>query len=239
MTIATKKTRPENLVQLEIELAQMAGLVETNLSSAISALERRDLSSARAVISADQRIDALYKDIDGSVYTTLSRNALSPTDVREVMAIIKTAGDLERVGDLTRTVAWRIEQVLVNGLDSHHGGVTRLGRASLRQLSDVLNAYTLNDLSAARAVWSGDTDVDELYQSVLRDINHAMREDPDCVAGGISLIFMVKAFERIADHAINIAESLHFFLTETRLEETAGGGDTHGPSTISPLIPRR
>jgi len=239
MTLVTKQTRPEMLVQLEIELAQLAGLVETNLSKAIAALERRDLASARAVISADQRIDALYREIDGSVYATLSRSALSPTDVREVMAIIKTAGDLERVGDLTRTVAWRTEQVLETALEPHHGGVTRLGRASLRQLSDVLNAYTLNDLTAARAVWSGDTDVDELYQSVLRDINHSMREDPDCIAGGISLIFMVKAFERIADHAINIAESLHFFLTETRLEETAGGDKTQGQSAISPIIQRR
>lgn len=224
-------TRPLGLNRLEIELAQMAALVETNLAEVITAFERRDIASAEAVITADKRVDAYHQSIELAVFQLLETRALKAEQIREVMTIIKIAADLERVGDLSKNVARRTIIISREKLAPHHTGVSRMGRISLQQLSDILNAYTSRDLIAAKAVWAGDNEVDELYHSVFRQIIGVMSENNDQVKSSTHLVFIAKNFERVADHATNIAEALHYLITgEPLLEE---GMDTkHLPEPI-------
>lgn len=205
--------RPLDFNRLEIELAQMAAMVETNLAEVITAFERCDVTSAQDIIDADRRIDAYHQSIELSVYRLLETHSLPAELIREVMTIVKVAADLERVGDLTKNVARRTVIISSENAAIAHSGVTRVGRISLQQLSDVLNAYTSRDLTAARAVWVGDNEVDELYNSVFRQILGAMGETGNKVKSSTHLMFIAKNFERVADHATNIAEALHFLVT--------------------------
>lgn len=196
----------------------MAALVETNLSQVIVAFERRDIASAKDLIESDTRVDAFHHSIEMRVYRLLESQNLSADRIREAMTMIKVAADLERVGDLAKNVARRL-CVISREQSGPIKGVARMGRMSLQQFSDVLNAFAANDLAGALAVWEGDDEVDELYHSVFRELLEAMREEPKLVNSSTHLVFIAKNFERVGDHATNIAESLHFLMTGEQLTE--------------------
>lgn len=210
---------------LEIDYAQMAALVEAQLADAINAFERRDVALAERVVAADKRIDALQRKIDAMVLLTLEEGSLSKADIREATGAMKVAADLERVGDLAKNVAKRTLVISEQRLTVATAGVVRMGRTSLRQISDVLNAFGSRNSAAARAVWGGDDELDELYNSVFHEILLAMRNDSGQIDALTHLVFIAKNFERVGDHATNIAEVLHFLITGDQLTASRPKGD--------------
>lgn len=221
-------------LDLETSLSRMAAQVESQLAGAISAFERRDLEAARKIISGDERIDAMDHAIEGKVMDLLLKGSLPEEALREVMTISKLAGELERVGDLAKNVAKRTLVVSLEAPARPTSGVARMGRTSLRQLSDILNAYSSRNLTAAKAVWGGDDELDELYNSVFEEILVAMMRDPAKVNACTHLVFTAKNFERVGDHATNIAEALHFLLTGSRIMERRPKGDNTSTTVVSP-----
>jgi len=232
MAFSRPTQKPLDFNRLEIELAQMAAMVETNLADVIASFERCDVTSAEDIIDADKRVDQFHHSIEFGVYGLLEAHALPSPLIREVMTMVKIAADLERVGDLTRNVARRTVIISRDGPGLPHTGVTRMGRICLQQLSDVLNAYTSRDLTAARAVWIGDNEVDELYHSVFRQIMGAMSEDTNRVKSSTHLMFIAKNFERVADHATNIAEALHFLVTGEALSAVPPASKPENPTLV-------
>ena len=222
----------ERLQGLEIDLAQMAGLVESQLVEAVGAFERRDVDAAERVIRADERIDATHQSIDAKVMSLLLGGPYDAATLREIMSYMKVAGELERVGDMSKNVAKRTLVVARERALKPYAGVARMGRASLRQIGDILNAFAARNLTAAEAVWGGDDDLDELYNSVYREILESMMHDPSAVNAGAHLVFIAKNFERVGDHATNIAEALHFLLTGSALRIARPKGDETSTSTV-------
>ena len=215
----------------------MSGLVETQLAGAISAFERRDVAAASEVIAADQRVDEYDRDVEVKVMELLGRGALPQEALRDVMTMMKIAGELERVGDLAKNIAKRTRVVSSEGMPARPAsGVTRMGRVSLRQMSDILDAYGARNITAARAVWGGDNELDALYNSVFQEIVQSMMEDPQLINVCTHLVFIAKNFERVGDHATNIAEAIHFLVTGTPLVEERPKGDE--TSTIAVLPPK-
>lgn len=221
-------------LDLETSLSRMAAQVESQLAAAVSAFERRDLQAAQKVIDGDERIDAFDHAIEAKVMSLLLNGPLPEDALREVMTIGKMAGELERVGDLAKNVAKRSLIVSLETPARPTSGVARMGRACLRQLSDILNAYTDRNLTAAKAVWGGDDELDELYNSVFQEILIAMMRDPAKVNACTHLVFTAKNFERVGDHATNIAEALHFLVTGSRMMERRPKGDQTSTITVSP-----
>ncbi len=226
MAIAAQVLPPGALRALDVDFAQIAALVETQLSEAIGALERRDIAVAERVILADQKVDVLNRLIDQKVIDVLRVGSLTDRQLRQAISYMKLAGELERVGDLAKNVAKRTLVV------SHEApaqsmiiGVVRMGRASLRQLSDILSAFQSANLTAASAVWAGDSDLDELYNSLYSELMQSMSSDAKRVAAGAHLLFISKNFERIGDHATNIAEAIHFVETGSPFSEARPKGD--------------
>ncbi|MEO1241644.1 MAG: phosphate signaling complex protein PhoU [Pseudomonadota bacterium] len=219
---------------LEAELSRMAALVENQLQAAIAAFERRDVATATSLIANDQRIDEFDRDIETRIMALLGEGALPEEALREVMTIMKLTGELERVGDLAKNVAKRTQVVSREAPTSPTSGVARMGRASLRQFSDILNAYAAKNLDAAKAVWGGDDELDELYNSVFQEILLAMMKDPAQVNAGTHLVFIAKNFERVGDHATNIAEAIHFQVTGSPLVEMRPKGDETSTITVAP-----
>jgi phosphate transport system protein len=217
------------LRSLQGEFAQMAALVETQLSEAIMALERRDVALADRVVRSDLKVDACHRRIDEGALAILRAGPLSDRQFREAASLLKLVADLERVGDLAKNVAKRtIAVALETPSPPSVAGIVGMGRASLRQLSDILNAHQSGNLDAAQAVWRGDNDLDELYNSLYRDIVAAMSGERGAVSPGVHLLFIVKNFERIGDHATNIAEAIHFVETGAHFAEERPKGDDLG-----------
>jgi len=239
--MATLKMAPTEVELLlhtaEGEFAQMVALVETQLSEAIAAFERRDVALAEKVALSDEKVDALNQRLDDRAFALLQAKSLSDRVLRHAASFLKLSGELERVGDLAKNVAKRSVIICRQPpFDSSQvAGIVRLGRASLRQLSDILDAYQAGNLAGAEAVWSGDDDLDELYNSLYAELIGAMTENPVRVEPGAHLLFIVKNFERIGDHATNIAEVFHFLETGAHFEDDRPKGQD--PATVA-LPPR-
>lgn len=214
-----------DLRQLEAELSRMAALVESQLQAAITAFERRDIAVAESLVANDRRIDVFDRDIEAGVVSMLSGHSLPVEMVRELVTIMKLSGELERVGDLAKNVAKRTLVISREAPAKPMLGVVRMGRASLRQFSDILDAYAARNLDAARAVWRGDDELDELYNSVFQEIMSAMMDKPSHVNACTHLVFTAKNFERVGDHATNIAEAIHFLVTGSVMVEPRPKGD--------------
>jgi len=234
MAVAAAHSSYSARCDLETELSRMAAQVESNLSGAIAAFERRDLAAAEKLIGADRRIDEFDRDVEARVMALLSEGLLPQEALREVMTVMKLAGDLERVGDLAKNVAKRTLVVSREAPARPISGVVRMGRASLRQFSDILDAYSARNLSAAKAVWGGDDELDELYNSVFQEILLAMMEDSRQVNACTHLVFIAKNFERVGDHATNIAEAIHFLMTGLPLVEERPKGDKTSTIVVTP-----
>lgn len=223
-----------DLRQLEAELSHMAAMVESQLQAVITAFERRDVATAEALIANDRRIDVFDRDIETRVVSTLSDHSLPVEVVRELITIMKLSGELERVGDLAKNVAKRTLVISREAPARPTLGVTRMGRASLRQFSDILNAYSTRNIDAASAVWRGDDELDELYNSVFQEIMVAMMDKPSNVNACTHLVFTAKNFERVGDHATNIAEAIHFLVTGSPMIEPRPKGDETATTVIRP-----
>lgn len=238
MAIAASVPTPGPMRGLEVDFAQIAALVETQLSEAIAALERRDIAAAERVIGTDAKVDALNRQIDERVLEFLKSEAIPDRQLRQAVSFMKLAGELERVGDLAKNIAKRTLVVSREApAQSLISGVIRMGRASLRQLSDILSAFQSANLPAASAVWAGDSDLDELYNSLYGDLMQSMSADPGRVVAGVHLLFIAKNFERIGDHATNIAEAIHFVETGAPFTQSRPKGDE--TATVTATAARR
>lgn len=225
MAAPAKVTTRMALNALDVDHSVMAALVEQQLNDSILALERRDVDAANRAIAADMRVDGLHRKIEASAIDVLVADSSEPASVRTVVAAMKVAGDLERVGDLAKNVARRSLVLNEHAPVAAAAGVARMGRAAMRQLSDILNAYAARNLAAARAVWGGDDDLDELYNSVFEETLVAMMADSGLVGSCTHLVFIAKNFERVGDHATNIAETLHFLVTGAPFSDERPKGD--------------
>ncbi|MEO1014087.1 MAG: phosphate signaling complex protein PhoU [Pseudomonadota bacterium] len=219
---------------LEVELSQLGALAEAQLSQSITAFERRDVALAEQSIADDARIDAAHRAIEIEAIAMLSEERLDPLGVREAVAAIKVAGDLERVGDLAKNVAKRTlvlsEEPKSLGVAS---GVAAMGRQSLLQLSNVLDAFSARNVQVARAVWGADDNIDELYNSLFNETLQAMMRDAEQVNACTHLVFISKNFERVGDHATNIAEALYMLVTGKTLTNDRPKGDETPTTFVS------
>ena len=234
MPIAPLRPESDLLEKLSIRLGAMGGLVEHQLSNAIQAVECRDVELAQQVIDSDGEVDRRQLEIEASVLELLETRKLGGRNLRQAVMAMKVAHTLERVGDLAKNVAKRSLVTSRGDAQMTVASVARLGRIALRQIHDVLNAFQDRNPDIAVAVWGGDDELDELYNSVFQDILAAMMEDPNQVNAGTHLVFIAKNFERVGDHATNIAEAIHFQVTGAPLVETRPKGDETSTIVVPP-----
>jgi phosphate transport system protein len=195
-------------------LAEMGGLAEKMLSDAMDALAELDIDLARRVVASDPRLDVLQREVEENAIMTIARRQPMAIDLRECIAAIRISGDLERVGDLAKSIAKRAGKIAVEArLPRAIVGLKSMHDVAAIQLKDVLDAYAQRDTERAREVWSRDTELDALEDSVFRDLLTFMMEDPRNISFCTHLLFCSKNIERIGDHTTNIAETVVFLVT--------------------------
>ncbi|MEM6410289.1 MAG: phosphate signaling complex protein PhoU [Pseudomonadota bacterium] len=208
----------DELEQLSADLLRMGGLAETMIMDACSATLIGDLNSAAIVIERDREVDALEASVEQRIMEIIARRQPLARDLREVLAALKVANELERVGDLSKNIAKRSSALSNLSNRDVLKGVSRMGRAVASQLAGVLDAYRNRDARLAQRFWETDEDIDQLYNSYFREVLTYMIEDPRTIGDGAHILFMAKNLERIGDHATNVAELIYFFVTGDYLD---------------------
>lgn len=200
----------EELTRLTTRIARMGGLVEVMVNDAINSLKKRDSSLARAVIERDHEVNKLQVQIDEDAMRIFALRNPMATDLRRVIGAIKVATDLERVGDLAEGIARRALTINDGEALALAKGVGRMGKLVKAQLKAALDALLADDIAKATQVWLGDSDIDEMYDSLFRELLTYMMEDPRTISSSTGLLFAAKNLERIGDHATNISETVYF-----------------------------
>ncbi|MEM6415737.1 MAG: phosphate signaling complex protein PhoU [Pseudomonadota bacterium] len=224
---------PNGLAGLTIEISQMGALTEAQLNDALNAFERRDIALAQKVRKNDERIDELHLQIEQNAVSILQSERTDASALREILTTIKIAAELERVGDLAKNIAKRTPVISATPEIHVVSGVVRMGRRSLLQFSDVLDAYGSKNLMQAEAVWNADDEIDEMNNVLFQDALRAMMADPALVTACTHLAFVAKNFERVGDHATNIAECVYFLLTGDQLVGDRPKGDETPTTAVS------
>lgn len=214
------------LQKLSALVIDMGATVGSQIETGALALRTRDVELARKVVSTDTVIDNLQARIEDLVIHMIAKRQPVAIDLRETIATLKIATDLERMGDLAKNNAKRViamhAQTQPQGLGASFDSLTAKAHS---QLARVMQAYARRDKDMARAVWDSDGDIDTLHTALFRELLTYMMEDPRNIGFCAHLLFCGKNLERIGDHATNIAENVHFIATGRFLSGDRPRGD--------------
>jgi phosphate transport system protein len=228
----TVKAFEEELETLTAHVSQMGGVAETLLQGAIDAVLRRDSALAERMIESDRRIDQFERQIEVEAVRCLALRQPVGVDLRQVVSAIRIAIDIERIGDLAKNIAKRALVLNQEQPVRLTQGLVRMGRQCQSQIKAVLDAYAARNADAAMDVWRHDSEIDELYNSLFRELLTYMMEDPRTIGLATHLLFVAKNLERIGDHATNIAELVYYQATGTYIGEDRPKSDDTATASV-------
>jgi phosphate transport system protein len=215
----------EELDRLTGEIQRMGELAMAQLESAIDAIMRRDSEAALEVVGADATIDALEEEVSHDVMRLLALRQPMARDLREVLAALRIAAAVERIGDYAANVAKRSLVLNQSAPIRLTHALPRLARLAQALVRDVLAAYATRDDARALAAWARDEELDAQYTGLFRELLTYMMEDPRTITPCTHLLFMAKNLERIGDHATNIAENVYFLVNGVQIAGARRKGD--------------
>ena len=228
------KSYDEELDRLNKMIVEMGGLAESQLADAIDAVIKRDSELATRVIQDDDKVDQLERDLDNLAIRLLALRQPMARDLREIVAALKIAADIERICDYAANVAKRSIALAQSPPVQLVHALPRMAHLALLLVKDVIDAYVARDADKAMRVWNRDEELDAMYASVFREFLTYMMEDPRNIGACTHLLFMAKNIERIGDHATNIAENLYYLVHGTPLTEARPKGDRSSLEMFSP-----
>ena len=196
-----------DLENIRSRVLQMGGLVEQQIVDAFTALENGDLALAERVIATDHDVNRHEVELDEACAHLIARRQPAASDLRMIMAVIKTITDLERVGDEAKKIAKRARTL-------HSGDMPFVPRVELRHVSAAavamlrraLDAFARTDATVSAEIARQDKEVDAEFKAIMRQLITFMMEDPRMISSSLEVLFIAKAVERIGDHAKNISE---------------------------------
>jgi phosphate transport system protein len=197
----------EDLERLRTKVLGMGGFVEQQLDKAITALVEGDSSLGESVAVDDYKVNSMEVSIDEECMRILATRAPAAGDLRVIVAIIKTITDLERIGDESEKVGYIASRLatMERPADKYRE-IKHLGRIVSEMVHDALDAFARMDPEAALNVARRDKLVDEEYEAVQRQGITFMMEDPRTIRRMLDIMWVVRALERMGDHAKNICE---------------------------------
>ena len=215
MTEHTVKAFDEDITRLRGLIAEMGGLAEVAVQNAMDALVKGDDALAKKIIEGDKKIDALESEVDKLAVRVIALRAPIADDLREVIAALKIAGVVERIGDYSKAIAKASREIADRKRFEPLTLLPAMGELAAEMVHDVLTAYGARDAALAREVIAADRKVDNFYNSIFRNLVSHMVENPSTISTAAQLLFVARNIERIGDHATNVAEMVHFAATGT------------------------
>ena len=208
----------EQLDLLKTQMIQMGALCEEAIASATKALINGDIELAKKVITKDEDIDHKEKEIESICLKLLLQYQPVARDLRQISSALKMITDMERIGDQAADISEIIMLANIKAANntSH---IADMAKATIKMVTDSIDAYVQQNLKLAKAVIDYDDVVDNLFNDVKADMIRLINEDTENGEFAIDLIMISKYFERIGDHATNIAEWVVFSITGKHVEE--------------------
>jgi phosphate transport system protein len=242
VTEHTARIFDSDLIKLTQLVAQMGGLAQKQVTDSIEALARHDIAMARCVIELDASVDELQHQIEEKAVATIALRQPMAFDLRALVAMLRIANDLERIGDLAKNIGKRV--IAVSGETSQRTlirGLRHMASLVGAQLAVVLDSFVDRNPLKALRVWQGDKEIDALYVSLFRELITYTMEDPGTISPCIHYLFCAKNIERIGDHATNIAEAVHYMVEGHAIagERPKGDADNYisEPQVLAATIP--
>nr|WP_295671354.1 phosphate signaling complex protein PhoU [Sphingomonas sp.] len=219
MNTHTVKAFDEEIGDLRALIAQMGGMAEEAIRAAVEALRRHDLEAAATIVTGDKAIDALEVQVEQLAIRIIALRAPMADDLREVVAALKIAGVIERIGDYAKNIAKRVPLIDVQGDLEPLSVLPAMANLAIAMVHDVLDAFAARDPKAALDVCERDRQVDDFYNSLFRVLVTHMMENPKTIGQMAHLLFIAKNLERVGDHATNVAEMVYYAATGTHMAE--------------------
>lgn len=203
----------EQLTQLNNNLIEMGALVEHAIWKATKALEERDVDVARKIMADDNIIDEKEKEIESLCLKLILNQQPVARDLRQISTALKIITDMERIGDhaaeISQLCIYLDGQKFIKKLEH----IPQMATASIKMVKDVIDAFVMKDLKLAQAVIDYDDVVDDLYVIIKKELIALVHEDVNTGEQAFDLLQIAKYYERIADHAVNIAGWVIFSIT--------------------------
>ncbi len=207
----------EQLELLNVELIRMGSLCEDAIAGAMQVLMGQTAFAVQ-VKNAEHEIDHKERDIENLCFKLLLKQQPVARDLRQVSSALKMISDMERIGDQASDIA-EVAREMNHDIADSHVRIQEMGEATIRMVTGSIDSFVKKDLELAQKVRREDDVVDDLFRKVKADIISLIGQDPEVGEFCIDLLMIAKYFERIGDHATNIAEWVEYSLTGRHVGE--------------------
>jgi len=225
----------DDLNRMESLLLEMGGLVEKQLLEATNALRTEDRVLAKNVLKGDKRINKLEAQLNENAIKILALRQPVATDLRNVVMTLKMASHLERIGDYTKNMARRTNTITkAEAFTGSVGTLVRMSELVQSMIKSALDAYNQSDAEIAQDVRITDEGVDQMHNTLFRELLTYMMEDVRNISGCMHLLFIAKNIERMGDHVADIAQEIIFLVTGEWPESKRPKGDKTSKMIINP-----
>ena len=209
----------QDLAALRELITDMGSLAEAAIEEAMRCLVGHDVRGADELVSGDEQLDDLETEAERRAIELIALRAPMADDLREVVAALKIAGVVERVGDYAKNIARRVHRLPKRGQLEPLSLLPEMAKIAAAMVHDSLGAFIDRDPDRAVQVCARDDALDDFYESIFRTLVTFMMEDPQNIGPSTTLLFVAKNLERIGDHATNIAEMVYYAATGDRLAD--------------------
>jgi phosphate transport system protein len=210
----------EELDGLKQTLLAMGAMVEDQIRRVMRALVERDEALARDVIERDREVNVYDVEIDEKCVELLALYQPTAGDLRFITTAMKIVTDLERIGDQAVNIAQRAIELNQEPQLKPYIDLPRMADKAQQMVKDALDSFVSRDTTLAREVCGRDSEVDALKEQIFRELLTYMMADPKTIARSIRLILVSRFFERVADHATNIAEMVIYMVESKMVRHT-------------------
>jgi phosphate transport system protein len=209
----------QDLNELRGLIVEMGSFAEAAIEEAMRCLVQRDAATARELVAGDQQLDNLEAEAERRVVELIALRAPMADDLRDVVASLKIAGVVERIGDYAKNIARRVRRLPKRATLEPLSLLPEMAKIAQEMVHNSLIAFAERDPELARAVCARDDALDDFYEVILRTLVTYMMENPQNIGPSTTLLFVAKNLERIGDHATNIAETAHYAATGDQLAD--------------------
>ncbi len=201
------------LKQLHSEIIEMGSFVETAIDDSIKAFKGNDMELCKTIIENDKNVDEMEKKIESKCLWLIAREQPIASDLRKITTALKIITDMERIGDHAVDIAELTMRIADKNTFADSIHILQMATAAIEMVRNAVTAYVNYDLALAKSTEEKDDEVDEYFNLIKQELVEIFKSQPQNMDNAIDFLLIAKYLERIADHAVNICEWVHFSQT--------------------------